>query len=169
MADATGLDRAGREGHVQRQMASKLKHSPPEGAPITRVTHRVAFYETDAMGVVHHSNYVRFLEHARVRFLAEHDQPYTEYIKQGFHVPVTRVEVSYQRPCRFDDEISIVCWLAWARSASLGFAYQLHVGDLLVASAATDHAVIAHDGRPTRFPDSLRERISRWLGPDKVR
>lgn len=164
-----GLDRMSSQGHEQFRMAAKLKLSPPIGVPITRVTHRVAFYETDAMGVVHHSNYVRFLEHARVRFLAEHDQPYTDYIKQGFHVPVTRVEVSYLRVCRFDDEITISCWLSWARSASLGFAYQLHVGDVEVAQAATDHAVITHDGRPTRFPESLRDRIALWLGSERVR
>ncbi len=147
-------------------MRSKHKLAPHENAVITRVTHTVAFYETDAMGVVHHSNYVRFLEHARVRFLAEHDQPYAEYIRQGYHVPVTRAEVQYQRPCRFGDEIEITCWLAWARSASLGFAYQLSVAGRQVAYAATDHAVITLDGRPTRIPDSLRERIVAWLPPE---
>lgn len=147
-------------------MRSRLKRVPHENAVITRVTHTVAFYETDAMGVVHHSNYVRFLEHARVRFLAEHDQPYADYINQGYHVPVTRVEVQYQRSCRFADEITISCWLAWARSASLGFAYQLSVAGVEVAHAATDHAVITLDGRPTRIPDSLRERIVAWLPPE---
>ena len=54
-------------------MTFKAKQAPP-GAALTCVQHVVAFYETDAMGVVHHSNYLRFLEHARVQFLAEHDR-----------------------------------------------------------------------------------------------
>lgn len=42
-------------------MRRKNVPSPPQGAAITKVRHHVAFYETDAMGIVHHSNYVRFL------------------------------------------------------------------------------------------------------------
>jgi acyl-CoA thioester hydrolase len=147
-------------------MPPKLVLSPPAHALVTRVTHVVHFYETDAMGIVHHSNYVRFLEHARVRFLAEHDQPYERYVAEGFHVPVTRVEVQYRKACRFADEIAVSCWLAWARHASLGFAYQLHVGEQLVATATTDHAVTTQDGRPVRIPSAMRARMQSWLPPE---
>jgi acyl-CoA thioester hydrolase len=145
-------------------MAAKPNLTPPPGAVLTRVRHSVAFYETDAMGIVHHSNYVRFLEHARVQFLADHDRPYTEYVAEGFHVPVTRVQVSYKRPCRFADVIEISCWLAWARTASLGFAYNLHVAGQLVAIAETDHAIIDMEGRPTRIPEHMRDRLDHWRG-----
>lgn len=145
-------------------MPAKAKLSPSPGALVTRARHTVAFYETDAMGVVHHSNYLRFLEHARVEFLAEHDRPYLEYIAEGIHVPVTRALVHYKRPCRFADIVEISCWLAWARQASLGFAYQLTVQDQLVALAETDHAILDPEGRPTRIPEHMRVRIGRWLG-----
>ena len=46
--------------------------SPPDSAATATVQHRVAFYETDAMGIVHHSNYVRFFEHARVSWLEQY-------------------------------------------------------------------------------------------------
>lgn len=145
-------------------MPPKLTLSPPAGAAISLFTHTVAFYETDAMGIVHHSNYVRFLELARVRFLAEHDQPYTEYVAQGYHVPVTRVEVTYKRACKFADEIVIKCWLTWTQRASLGFAYRLEVGDVLVATATSDHAVTRSDGRPVRMPEHMHARLNAWLG-----
>lgn len=154
-----------RAGKVSAEdMPPKLVLSPPPGAALSRFVHTVAFYETDAMGIVHHSNYVRFLELARVRFLAEHDQPYNEYVAQGYHVPVTRVEVVYKRACRFADEIAIHCWLLWTRHASLGFAYRLEVGDTLVATATSDHAVTRADGRPVRMPEHMHERIRGWLG-----
>lgn len=137
---------------------------PPANAAITRVTHTVSFYETDAMGIVHHSNYLRFLEHARVQFLAEHDRPYLEYMAEGLHVPVTRALMSYQRPCRFADEVVVSCWLAWARTASLGFAYRLQVKGQLVASGETDHAVTNAQGMPVRLPEHMRVRIAGWLG-----
>jgi acyl-CoA thioester hydrolase len=138
--------------------------SPPERAAITRIVHTVAFYETDAMGIVHHSNYLRFLEHARVRFMAEHDRPYTEYVAEGLHVPVTRALLSYHRACRFADEVEVSCWLAWARSASLGFAYRLTVGGQLVASGETDHAITNLQGAPVRIPEHMRARLAGWLG-----
>jgi hypothetical protein len=64
----------------------RLKNLPPSplpGAALTTFRHVVAFYETDAMGIVHHSNYVRFLELARVQFMADHDQPYSAYVAGG--------------------------------------------------------------------------------------
>lgn len=145
-------------------MVHKPKVAPPPNVATTRTQHSVAFYETDAMGIVHHSNYVRFLEHARVKFLAEHDRPYTEYIQAGRHVPVTRVAVSYKRPCRFGDTIDITCWVAWARHASLGFAYTLQVDGVVVALAETDHAVVDDQGQPIRIPEHMRERLEGWLG-----
>lgn len=144
-------------------MADKPRQPHPQ-AVLTRVRHTVNFYETDAMGIVHHSNYVRFLEHARVQFLAEHDRPYTEYVDAGFHVPVTRAAVSYKRPTRFADEIEISCWLSWAREASLGFAYLLTVKGQLVASGETDHAIVNLENRPVRIPTFMRGHIDRWLG-----
>jgi acyl-CoA thioester hydrolase len=145
-------------------MSSKPKLAPPPLAALTRIAHVVAFYETDAMGVVHHSNYLRFLEHARVQFLADHDRPYVEYVKEGFHVPVTRASVTYKRPCRFADTVEVSCWLAWARHASFGFAYRLELKGELVALAETDHAIIDGEGRPTRIPEAMRARMERWFG-----
>jgi acyl-CoA thioester hydrolase len=141
----------------------KLKLSPPPGVATTVFRHSVAFYETDGMGIVHHSNHVRYLELARVAFLSEHDRPYLEYVQEGFHVPVIRVEVSYYHPCRFADEVALTCWLAWARNASLGFAYRLEVRGALVACAQSEHAIVDQEGRPRRLPDSMRTRIARWL------
>jgi len=146
-------------------MARRVAPEPPENSPITSVRHVVSFYETDAMGIVHHSNYVRFFEHARVQFLIDHDRPYTAYMADGLHMPVTRAEAIYVRPCRFPEPLDVVCWVAWARAASLGFAYRVSVDGQLAAYGATDHAVIDADGRPRRLPEGLKERLAAML-PD---
>jgi acyl-CoA thioester hydrolase len=137
---------------------------PPVSVPRTRYVHTVAFYETDGMGIVHHSNHVRFLELARVAFLSEHDQPYTAYMEQGFHVPVIRVEVAYYRPCRFADAVEITCWLRGARNASLAFGYRLEVQGQLAGCGISEHAIVDREGRPVRIPPSMAGRIDRWLG-----
>jgi acyl-CoA thioester hydrolase len=134
------------------------------GQIATTYRHTVAFYETDAMGVVHHSNYVRYLELARVQFMDQYDRPYLEYVARGFHMPVTRVSVSYKRSCRFADAIDITCWLAWARHASLGFRYRLTVAGQLACTGESDHAIIDREGRPTRLPQDMRARLHGYLG-----
>ena len=117
------------------------------------------FYETDAMGVVHHSNFVRYLELARVAWLAEHDQPYTAYVEQGMHFATTHVEVDYRQPVRFDEVVLIDTWADWARGASLRMLYTLRVGDTLVATAATEHASVDTNGRVRRIPLERRKAL----------
>lgn len=126
------------------------------------VRHRVPFFETDAMGVVHHSNYVRYFELARVVWLEEHDQPYTSYVEQGLHFATTRVEVDYQVAVRFDDQIEITAWLAWVRHASLCIRYTIQRGEALVARGATEHAAVSVEtGRARRVPRERRDSLRR--------
>jgi acyl-CoA thioester hydrolase len=131
----------------------------PRGAAASRVAHRVPFYETDAMGVVHHSNFVRYLELARIAWLAEHDRPYTEYVAQGLHFATTRVEVDYLRAVRFDDVIEVCTWADRVGGASLRMSYTLRVGSELVATAATEHAAVDPDGRVRRIPAERRAAL----------
>ena len=123
------------------------------------MTHRVPFYETDAMGVVHHSNFVRYLEEARVAWLDDYDQPYSAYVEQGFHFATTRVEVDYRQSVRIDERVEVAVWAEWVRGASLRLAYTLHVGDRLVATAATEHAAVDPTGAVRRIPKERRESL----------
>ncbi len=128
-------------------------------ASITRLDYRVPFYDTDAMGVVHHSNYVRYLELARVRFLEEHDEPYVRYVEQGLHVVVTHVDLRLNRATRFDETLTVTCWVERVRRASIAFSYQIHCGDRLTALASTEHAVVNLEGKPVAIPASRRARL----------
>jgi len=123
------------------------------------VKHRVSFYETDAMGIVHHANFVNFLERARVVYMDEHDRPYREYMERGLHFATTRVEIDYLRPVRFDDVLVVQVWIESLRGASLRMGYTLRCGEVAVAVAATEHAMVDGDGRPRRIPREHRERL----------
>ncbi len=149
--------------------------TPPPSLPVTYHRHRVPFYETDAMGLVHHSNYVRFLELARIRWMDEHHRPYREYVAEGLHFATTRVELDYLRGLRFDDEVEIAVWLAWVRGASLRMEYALTLCDSaplrsaargdarreLVARGATEHAMVDMSGRVRRIPEAQRRAMAR--------
>ena len=70
---------------------------------------RVRYYETDCMGIVHHSNYVRYYETARTEMLREFGTTYQEMEREGVMLPVLTVRVTLAEPprvkMRFDYEI----------------------------------------------------------------
>jgi len=126
---------------------------------VSVVRHRVPFYETDGMRIVHHANYVNYLEIARVTWMDEHDRPYREYVAEGLHFATTRVEVDYHRSAIFDDVIKITTWMEWVRGASLRMAYDIRRGDEVLVMAATEHAMVDLEGRPRRIPKERRELL----------
>ncbi len=131
----------------------------PAGAALTTIRHRVAFYETDAMGIVHHSNFVRWLELARVRWLDEHHRSYRDYLARDLHFAVTRVEVDYKLPLAFDEEVSVSIWLAWIGGASLRMEYALVGPKGDAAFGATEHAMVDGSGRVRRIPKEERAEM----------
>lgn len=68
----------------------------------------VRYYETDLMGIVHHSNYVRYFECARHKFLIDAGLPITELEKRGIMMPVVSVEVNYRAPAKMGDVLKLV-------------------------------------------------------------
>ncbi len=65
------------------------------------------YHETDMMGVVHHSNYLRWMEEARIAFMDFVGTGYAEVEKESVVSPVTAVAVEYKRPVYFNDEVEI--------------------------------------------------------------
>jgi acyl-CoA thioester hydrolase len=136
---------------------------PPSGA-VTTISHRVPFYETDAMRIVHHSNYVRYLELARIVWLDEHHRPYRDYVAEDLHFATTRVEIDYLRSAAYDDVLQISTWMVWVRGASLRMAYEIRCADALISTAATEHAVVDGQGRLRRIPREYREQLAKLVG-----
>lgn len=140
---------------------SNNANPPPDGAAVSSYRHRVAFFETDAMGIVHHSNYVRHLELARTHWLDEHDQPYRIYAEQGLHYATTHMEIDYRRSTGFDDLIEIVAWLDWVRGASMRIDYELSCDGACVATASTVHAMVNREGQVRRIPKERAVNLRR--------
>ena len=68
---------------------------------------KINYYETDRMGVVHHSNYIRFLEEARCFWLEKEGIPFSFLEEIGITIPVLGVDVLYKYHVTFDDTILI--------------------------------------------------------------
>ena len=88
--------------------------------------HEVQYYETDRMGITHHSNYVRWMEEARTFFLREIGWPYERIEEEGIISPVTSLSCEYKATSTFADEISIEITVKGVKSARLSFEYCLY-------------------------------------------
>ncbi|MBE5964498.1 MAG: acyl-CoA thioesterase [Lachnospiraceae bacterium] len=68
---------------------------------------KVNYYETDAMAIVHHSNYIRWFEEARMDYMDKLGVPYKELEDIGIISPTTEVNCKYKSMVRFGDTILI--------------------------------------------------------------
>jgi acyl-CoA thioester hydrolase len=122
-----------------------------------RIELRVRFAETDAMGVAHHAAYLPYLENARVEYLRALGHPYRELRdRDGLEFAVVGVELRYHAPLQFDDAFTASCALVERARATFSLAYRVELGDSLVLSGRTRHAVLDRaTGAPRRVPDWL--------------
>ncbi|MCY7299326.1 MAG: acyl-CoA thioesterase [Ilumatobacteraceae bacterium] len=116
---------------------------------------RVRFAETDAMGIVHHSRYLPYLEEARVEYLRAIGHPYVELRAEGVDYAVLEAFVQYRRPLRFDEVVHVHLRSGAAKRATFQMAYLLTVDDEVRATAVTVHGCVNSAGRPVRMPEWL--------------
>ena len=122
---------------------------------------RVRFAETDAMGIVHHSRYLPYLEEARVEYLRHLGHPYDRLRAEGVDYTVLEAFVQYRRPLRFDDQVVVHLHLGVATRATFQMGYLLTVGDEVRATAVTVHGCVNALGRPVRMPMWLLDLAGR--------
>ncbi|MGB0114207.1 MAG: thioesterase family protein [Ilumatobacteraceae bacterium] len=118
---------------------------------------RVRFVETDAMGIVHHSNYLAYFEETRVEYLRDIGHPFTEWRADGLESPVLESFIQYRQPLEFDEQIDVRLRLAGATRATFQMAYLITVDDpdgvpRPRATGVTVHGCVTTAGRPTRLP-----------------
>jgi acyl-CoA thioester hydrolase len=118
---------------------------------------RVRFAETDAMGIVHHSRYLPYLEETRVEYLRSIGHPYTANREAGLDAAVLECRLRYLIALRFDDIVTIYLRLAGTTRATFSIEYLLTVAGQPTTLAATQHAFVTADGRPRRLPEWLRD------------
>ena len=110
---------------------------------------RVHYYETDKMGIVHHSNYIRWMEEARVAYLDQIGAGFAGMEARGVLSPVIGVDCRYLRPCRFDDRLRIRVRVTEFRGVRLRVAYEIFnetTGEL-AATGSSDHCFTDAEGR----------------------
>lgn len=111
---------------------------------------KVYYYETDKMGITHHSNYVRWLEEARMDFLKSVGYGMRWLESEGFTSPVVSVECQYKHTTTFDDEIKIDVFVEDYTGVKLMFRYvatNAETGEV-VLTGRSSHCFIDANGLP---------------------
>lgn len=112
--------------------------------------HKVNYYETDKMGVTHHSNYIRWMEEARVDFLAKIGFPYDKLEEDGIISPVIGIECDYKTSTTFNDEIEIEVSVKEFKGVKLIIEYEMKnakTGDIAL-KGISKHCFVNSEGKP---------------------
>lgn len=112
--------------------------------------HRVAYYETDKMGIAHHSNYVRWMEEARLDMLDKAGMPYDVMESKGVISPVVSVNCKYKYPSYFNDIIEITTKMLQYTGVRFIIGYEMknmRTGKL-VCQGQSEHCFTDNNGRP---------------------
>ena len=126
--------------------------------------HQIKYYETDKMGVTHHSNYIRFMEEARTDFLCQLGFDYAELEKSGVISPVIGIECKYKATTTSPDVIDIFVSVDKVNGATVSFKYIMKKADGTIAfEGKSQHCFLNKDGRLLRlkkdFPDFYEAMI----------
>ena len=126
---------------------------------------RVEYHHTDQMGIVHHSNYVKFFEVARTEWLRAVGLTYAEMERRGVMMPIVEVQVKYRMPAYYDELITVKAMVEELPMARMTFKYEVRGEDGRdIASGLTTLGFIdSVTRRPQRVPSWLIEVLEREL------
>ena len=115
------------------------------------------------MGVVYYANYLAFFERGRCEYMRALGFDYAAFERAGYMLPVAAAHVKYRAPARFDDLVLIEADITATTRVTATFSYRILRGDpsdpsgeTLLCEGSTVHACLSKDGRPVRWPPSIR-------------
>ncbi len=123
---------------------------------------RVRYTECDPMNVAHHSRYVAWLEVARTELMRESGVAYADLEAAGVFLVVTKVEIQYKAPARYDDLVAVVVRVTGGGRARINHEYEVWLDaedgrgrSRLLATAQTTLGCVGEDGIPRGLPEWL--------------
>jgi acyl-CoA thioester hydrolase len=130
----------------------------------TPVKIRTIYADTDAMGIVYHTNYIRWFEIGRTELFRDLGILYAEVEKAGFNLPLTQVFCHYLLPARYDDIIEVITDIEYLKRASIKFTYRIWNENLqnLITEGYSVHACTDKSGRIIRIPSIIADKIHQF-------
>ena len=121
---------------------------------------RVRYAETDAMGYLHHAQYLVYFELGRTELLRADGVRYREMEERGIFYVVARLECRFRAPARYDDLLTLTTATERLTPVRVDHTYKLHRGDTLLSEGRTTLACVGQDGRPRTLPDDIYARLT---------
>ena len=114
--------------------------------------HKVQYYETDKMGITHHSNYVRWMEEARIDFMEKLGYGYDRLEAEGIISPVVSLSCDYKKSTTYPDVIGIEVKVVEFKGLKLMLEYNMtnQAGDQVFTATST-HCFLNENGRIIRI------------------
>ena len=109
---------------------------------------RIRYCETDRMGIVHHSNYPKYLEMGRTDYLRLLGKPYDQLEADGIFFPLTGMEMKFLSSVTYEDEIVVHTRMKSASIVQFTLQYTITCGERTVLTGTTSHAVTTPELRP---------------------
>ena len=130
-----------------------------EGNEIKPYIHQAKYYETDQMAVVHHSNYIRWFEEARVDFLEQIGLGYDKIEAAGVYSPVLAVSCEYRSSVRFNETVEIKAILRSFNGIKMKIEYQVIDAKTKQPRAVgtSDHCFVTTDFKPVSLKRNYKE------------
>lgn len=122
---------------------------------------RVHFYETDGMGVVHHSNHLRYFEEARLAWFNDRKLFHAKWADEGnVMLAVVDAGVQYKSPARYNDQLAVQLQVR-VEGTRFHFRYAIldETTQRLIATGHTIHVPVNEEMRPVRPPQAVLELL----------
>jgi acyl-CoA thioester hydrolase len=119
------------------------------------ITIRVRYAETDRMGLLHHANYLVYFEQGRIELLRSRGWNYKDLEDQGYLLVLTKVEVRYRSPARYDDLLTLRTTVVRTTMVRIDHQYELYRENVLLAEGTTTLACVDRQGQPQALPEIL--------------
>jgi acyl-CoA thioester hydrolase len=125
----------------------------------------VRYYETDQMGIVHHSNYIRYFECGRMAMLREVGLPMHKIEEAGVMMPITAVDCKYRIPAKLGDTLKVVTMMNEMPRARLTVNSEVYNqdGQLLCTGSVTMGFIDVATRRPIRCPQMLLDIFAEYI------
>lgn len=120
----------------------------------------VHYYETDQMQVVHHSNYIRWFEEARIDYMGQIGLAYDEMERNGIIIPVLGVACEYKQAIKYGDKVDIFCKLESLTAVKFSVSYEVRnkVDGRIHATGTSKHCFVDKNLKPL----SLKRSFPEW-------
>lgn len=116
---------------------------------------RVRYCETDAMGVLHHMNYLAYFEAARTELFRARGGNYRQLEERGYFLVIVKTECSYKRPAHYDDLLTVRVRVSRMSGAKLEHDYEIYRDHTLIGTGHTVLACLDRQGEIQRISDEL--------------